>query len=115
MGQNIPTAIGGGIRDIVDKTSTLKIDEDVADSGKVDMPSAGSKGGWGVARLGDGQEYAFFQFTSAGVVTLIANSDNVTTTEDNDTTFNIFDSGSVVGFNNELGSELRLTSTIWYF
>lgn len=81
--------------------------EALADGGKVDMPTS-SNGGWGFAQIGDGQEYGFFSFTSAGAVTLISNSANTTTTENNDGKFNIFDSGSVVGFNNELAAELNL-------
>ncbi|MCK5601021.1 hypothetical protein KAR91_04070 [Candidatus Pacearchaeota archaeon] len=86
----------------------------INDSGKVYMPSAGSNGGIGIAHIGDGEEYAFFTFTSSGVVTLISNSGNVGTTEDNNTTFNIFDAGDVVGFNNELGSNKNLLVIVWF-
>ncbi|KKN74068.1 hypothetical protein LCGC14_0394080 [marine sediment metagenome] len=87
--------------------------EDVADSGKVIM-AAPSNGGFGFARLGDA-EYALFTFTSAAAVTLISTSGaNVGTTEDNDTTFNIYDNGTAVGFNNELGSTLNLFVMVWY-
>ncbi len=89
------------------------IQRKISDSGKVYMPSASANGGMGNARIGDGEEYAFFAFSSAGVVTLISNSVNVSTTEDNDTKFNIFDAGGVVGFNNELGSTKELLVVYW--
>lgn len=89
--------------------------EALVDAGKIIMPSAGSNGGWGFVQIGDNQEWAFFSFTSAGVVTLMTTSGaNVGTTEDNDTTFNIYDASSVVGFNNELGSTLNLHVNVWY-
>jgi len=88
--------------------------ESLDDSEKVYMPSSGSNGGIGLAHIGDGEEYALFNFTSAGVVTLITNSANVGTTEDNDTTFNIFDAGGVIGFNNELGSTKNLLIVVWF-
>jgi len=88
--------------------------ESVADSGKVTTMPTTSNGGIGFAQLGDGEEYALFTFTSAGVVTLIANSANVGTTEDNDTTFNIYDAGTNIGFNNELGSTKNLFVMLWY-
>ena len=89
------------------------IQRSIADSGKVYMPSAGANGGMGNAQIGDGEEYAFFSFTSAGVVTLISNSANVSNTEDNAAKFNIFDAGNVVGFNNELGSTKDLFVVYW--
>lgn len=89
------------------------ISRSISDSGKVYMSSIGANGGWGFAQIGDGEEFAHFSFTSAGVVTLISNSANVSTTEDNDTTFNIFNGGNVVGFNNELGSAKELFVIYW--
>lgn len=87
---------------------------DIEDSGKEFMPSSGLNGGIGLAHIGDAEEYALFNFTSAGVVTLITNSGNVGTTEDNDTTFNIFDAGGFIGFNNELGSTKNLLVVVWF-
>lgn len=87
--------------------------EDIPDAGKVLMVPT-LNGGHGHAQLGDGEEYASFSFTSAGGVTLIANSANVGTTEDNDTTFNIYDAGDRIGFNNELGSTKNLFVSVWW-
>lgn len=84
----------------------------LADDGFVDMSSAGSNGGFGFAQLGDGEEYAIFSFTSAGVVTLIANSVNVVNT-DTDTNFCIFDSGAVPRFKNRLGLVKNLLVVVW--
>jgi hypothetical protein len=85
----------------------------LADDGFVDMPSAGSNGGFGFARLGDGEKWARFFFTSAGVVTLIDNSVNVVNT-DTDTNFCIFDFGAVPRFKNRLGSTKNLLVIAWY-
>jgi hypothetical protein len=87
--------------------------ESMADSAKFDLPTS-SSGGWGFAMAGDDQEHSFFSFSSAGVVTLIGGTANVTTVEDNDGKFNIFDSGSVVGINNELGSTVNVFVLIFY-
>lgn len=84
----------------------------LADDGFVDMPSSGSNGGFGLAQLGDGEEYAIFSFTSAGVVTLIANSANVVNT-DTDTKFCIFDGGAVPRFKNRRGSAKNLLGLVW--
>jgi len=85
----------------------------LADGGKVSMP-VNTNGGWGFAKLGDGDQYAFFEFASNGTVTLLVTSDDVTSIEDNDTTFNIYDTGTAVGFNNELGSAKNLFVVAWY-
>jgi hypothetical protein len=88
--------------------------EEVADSGKITTQPGSSNGGFGFATCGDGEEYALFSFTSAGVVTLISNSANVSTTEDQDTDFNIYDAGATVGYNNELGGAKNVTVMVWY-
>lgn len=85
----------------------------LADDGFVDMPSAGSNGGFGLARLGDGEKWARFLFTSAGAVTLIDNSANVVNT-DTDTNFCIFDVGAVPRFKNRLGATKNLLVVVWY-
>jgi hypothetical protein len=95
------------------KVNLWTTQENITDSGKVLMVST-LNGGHGFAQLGDSEEYGQFVFTSAGVVTLIANSANVGTTEDNDTTFNIYDAGNRIGFNNELGSTKKLFAQVWY-
>ncbi len=87
--------------------------EAVADGGKVLMVPT-KNGGHGMAQMGDSEEYGQFVFTSAGAVTLKANSANVGTIEDNDTTFNIYDAGDRIGFNNELGSTKNLFVKIWW-
>ncbi len=97
-----------------DKNFQWELGKNINDHGKDIMPSSGSNGGIGLARIGDGEEYALFVFTSAGVVTLITNSANMGTTEDNDTTFNIYDAGGVIGFNNELGSTKNVLIIVWF-
>lgn len=95
------------------KVNIWSTQEAIDDSGKLLMVPT-LNGGHGMAQLGDGEEYAIFTFTSAGVVLLIENSANVGTTEDNDTTFNIYDAGDRIGFNNELGSTKNLFVTVWW-
>ncbi len=84
----------------------------LADDGFVDMPSAGTNGGFGFAQLGDREEWALFSFTSAGAVTLIENSTNVVPA-DTDANFCIFNSGSVPRFKNRLGSVKNLLTVYW--
>jgi len=75
----------------------------------------------GFGRVYCGTEYATFTFTSAGVVTIVAagtaglTSANVTTIEDNDATLNIFDDGSGIGIENELGSTYNTLIDITYY
>lgn len=88
------------------------INESLADSGKIDLPGS-SSGGFGFVVGGDDASYAYFTFTSAGVVTLVSHN-NCSTTEDNDTTLNIFDSGTVIGINNELGGTYVIQGFIFY-
>ncbi len=95
------------------KTNEWLTRELVADHGKVLMVPT-LNGGHGHAQLGDGEEYAIFTFTSAGVVTLIESSANVGTTEDNPTTFNIYNVGDRIGFNNEVGTTKNLFATVWW-
>lgn len=87
----------------------------LADSGKELMPLP-FNGGWGFVQIGDDEERALFSFNSVGVVNLISNSANVGTTENNDTTLNIYQNSALgtVGFNNELGSTKNLFAQVWY-
>jgi len=63
--------------------------------------------GHGTVSCPGGSAYASFFFTSAGVITLV---DDVLadTAENNDTTLNVFDDGSGIGIENELGSTLTI-------
>ena len=69
--------------------------------------------GWGFAMIGDNQEYGQFTWTSAGVVTLIANSANTVNT-DTDAKFCIYDAGSGIAIKNRLGSTLILRYELNY-
>jgi len=71
------------------------------------------KSGMGKIIIGDALEFAYFIFTTAGVVTLQVNSTNVVTTE-TDAKLCITDGGSLVYIVNELGSTLIATVTINY-
>lgn len=78
---------------------------ELADDGSFDLPNASA--GFGFLIVGDGEEYAQFTWTSAGVVTLISNSGTVVAT-DTDTKFCIFDNGSAVRIRNRLGSAKKV-------
>ncbi len=69
-------------------------------------------GGYGSCQIGDNQEFAYFSFTSAGVVTLIMNSGNVVST-DTDTKLCIY-AGTKVNIKNRLGSSLSLRYSVKY-
>jgi len=75
----------------------------------------------GFGKVSCNGEFATFYFLAAGNVSLVTagtaglTSANVTTTEDNDTTLNIFDDGDGIGIENELGSTLNVLIDITYF
>lgn len=85
---------------------------DVIDDGLFDLPS-NNDGGWGFVQAGDGEEYAQFSYTSAGAVTLIANSANVANS-DSDTDLCIFDNGAVPAVKNRLGATKTIKIIIYY-
>jgi len=89
-----------------------RYESSVADEGSFNLP-ASSNGGWGFVQAGDGEEYAQFSYTSAGVVTLIANSTNVANS-DSDTDLCVFDGGSVVTIKNRLGGAKAIKVIIHY-
>jgi len=94
----------GGITCFTTATSMI-------DTGKIDLTAASI--GWGHIVAGDNAANAYFTFKTDGTVVLEDNL-NCTTTEDNDTTFNIFDSGAGIGFNNELGSTVTVLIEVHY-
>jgi len=87
------------------------INEAVAD--EAEKTIATGVAGWGFAQIGDGQEYAHFSFTAAGVVTLINNSANTVGT-DTDAKFCIYDAGAGIAIKNRLGSELKIMASVFY-
>lgn len=72
-----------------------------------------TNGGWGFVKVGDGEEYAQFIYTSAGVVTLIVNSANVVNT-DTAAKFCIFDGGLVPTIKNNLGVAKAVELVFYY-
>jgi hypothetical protein len=83
----------------------------LADDAEISLETG--KAGFGHIMIGDNQEYAWFAFTSAGVVTLITNSTNVANT-DSDTDLSIYDGGTAVNIKNRLGATLILRYSIKY-
>lgn len=85
----------------------------LADSASITMATGVS--GWGEVMIGDNQEWAHFRFTSAGVVTLIANSTNVATDGTTDNKLQIYDGGAGIIIKNLLGSRLKCAIKINYY
>lgn len=105
--QNLLTAFGIHRADYSDSDGTVsefRKSISLADDAYLDLP-AGLGGGFGVAMIGDAQEYAQFVFSSAGAVTLIAQSAN-SAASDTDGKLCVFGSSGVVRVKNRLGSEL---------
>jgi len=101
---------------VQDSASVYRKAISVADGGQIIL--ATGVAGFGKVYCND--EYATFVFTSAGAVTLVAaavgsTSANTSTTEDNDGTLNIFDNGSGIGIENELGARYVIMIDITYF
>jgi len=84
----------------------------LADNGSFNLASGRS--GLGIIQLGDGEEYAWFSFTTAGVVTLITNSANVTTTLTTNNTLNIGDGGAYVKIENTFAATKKVTIQVIY-
>jgi len=82
-------------------------------TGKITLATGVS--GWGEVMAGDNEEWAHFRFTSAGVVTLITNTANVTTTVDTASSLNIYDAGSGIEIQNNLGSSKKVAVNIKYY
>jgi hypothetical protein len=78
---------------------------ELADDGSFDLPDASA--GWCHLLVGDGEEYAYFTWTTGAVVTLVSNSANVVAA-DTDTKFAIFDNGTAVRVRNRLGAAKKV-------
>ncbi len=86
---------------------------DVIDTGEITFVTGVA--GFGEVMIGDNQEWAQIRFTSEGVVTLVDSSANVTTTNDTDAKLNIYDGGSGIVIENQLGSTLKVAINISYY
>jgi len=89
----------------------IRVTDDFVDDQIYNLPKATS--GWGMVQAGDGEEYGFFSFTSAGVVTLISNSANCVATN-GDGNLCIFDGGTFVSIQNRLGAVKKIKLEIKY-
>jgi len=88
---------------------------------RVSMLNAGLKNlyvdgntGYGEIIIGDNEEYAQFRWTSTGVVSLTFATANISSVFDNAGTFNIYDNGTGVSFQNNLGSPKTASYHIYY-
>jgi hypothetical protein len=93
-------------------TAFSYVDLDIDDTEEYELTVADGKAGWGMASL-EG-EWTFFRFTAAGVVTLVNNTTNVGTTDGTDNKFNIFDAGTTIKFENQLGDNKELNINVWF-
>lgn len=84
----------------------------LADNGSFNLASGRS--GYGTLIAGDGAEWARFTFTTAGVVTLIDNSTNVTTTLGTNDKINIGDGGAFVTVQNTFAATTTVTVMVIY-
>lgn len=87
----------------------------VNDGAHIQLPSGIS--GWGevfVFNSGTFVERARFYFNSSAAVTLIDNSTNVGTTAGVDNKLNIYDNGTRVALENQLGGNYTMKYVIWY-
>jgi hypothetical protein len=107
-----PTPDGSGTTDRVPVKREDLFTRILADNGTVALASGRS--GIGIITVGDGEEYAWFSFTTAGVVTLVTNSSNVTTTQGTNDKINIYDAGSNVTIENTFTASKVLTVKILY-
>lgn len=95
-----------------DSLTTHQESSSIADDGEITLATGAA--GWGQAMAGDNEEWAQFRFTSAGVVTLIANTGNVVNT-DTDDKFCIYDAGSGIAVKNRLGAVKTVAVDVHYF
>ena len=70
------------------------------------------KAGFFKVMTSDGSEYAYGNFGTDAAITLDINSTNVTTTNDTSANLNIYDSGTAVVLENQLGSTLNFSILI---
>lgn len=71
--------------------------------------------GWGMVMVGDNIEWARFRFATSGNVTLEANSTNVSTTNDTNNSLNIYDGGSGIVIENQLGNTYKVALSMSYY
>jgi len=95
-----------------DSLTTHQESSSIADDGEITL--AAGVAGWGQAMAGDNEEWAQFRFTSAGAVTLIANTANVVNT-DTDAKFCVYDAGSGIAVKNRLGAVKTVAVEVHYF
>jgi len=102
------------VRSLISGTLHEELDEPVSlADGTGIYTLRNAKAGWGHIYASDDASYAYFTFTTGGVVTLVSQN-NCTTTADNDTTLNIYDSGTAVVIENELGATYKIRFDINY-
>lgn len=87
--------------------------ESVDDDGFLDLVDGVA--GFGFIQAGDNEEYGFFSFTSAGVVTLLTSTNSVNFVATNtDAKLCVFDNGTNVRISNRLGSAKILRVSVSY-
>lgn len=88
--------------EVVGTITKFHYNEDLADEGTVTIPDASSQ--FVLVDFDDGAEWAFASVTSAGAVTLIANSSANVVNTDTDAKYCIYDSGTGATVKNRIGA-----------
>jgi hypothetical protein len=91
--------------------TVYRTSEAVADEASIVLATGVS--GWGFAQAGDNEQWIHFCFTSAGVVTVIANSALAVNT-DTDGNLCVYDAGAGIAIKNRLGASKTIRATIYY-
>lgn len=89
------------------------ISTSLADTQELSISQADGKIGGGTLIAIGHASACTFGFLASGVVTL-ADHTNCSTTNNNDTTLNVYDGGTAIVIENQLGSTLTLLLDIWY-
>ena len=107
LDMNTPNPSGTGTTSNTPVLRERIITVSLADNETYALPTGRSGMGW--ITVGDGEEYAWFSFTTAGVVTLITNSANVTTTGATNDKINVYDAGTNVTIENTFTATKQIT------
>ncbi|MDD4986590.1 MAG: hypothetical protein PHQ43_12585 [Dehalococcoidales bacterium] len=90
---------------------TYKSSVVIDDEGEIILPTGIS--GFGVVQAEDNEEWIQFSFSSAGVVTVIANSAHAVGS-DTDGNLCVYDAGSGIAIKNRLGASKTIQYVVYY-
>jgi hypothetical protein len=102
----------GMLSQAIDSTTSISGSVTLADAGEWVAPTGVA--GYGYVMIGDNTEYAQFDFKVDGTVHLQFNSANVGTVNDVDNKLNIYDGGSGIVVENQLGATKSVMIRLFY-